>query len=130
MDKPDRWGSLWVQATGLIYPMLYIQAAHMAGQAAKLSDFVFFARSGYSRSQPYTTGRFTSLPMRGRPLIYPLRANCLTRSSTKRTLTSMLRIGDKAPDLRLTTLDEQPISLAETWRGGHTALLVFLRHLG
>ena len=43
----------------------------------------------------------------------------------------MLQAGDRAPDLTLTTLDGQPISLAETaWRGGHTALLVFLRHLG
>jgi peroxiredoxin len=43
----------------------------------------------------------------------------------------MLQAGDRAPDLTLTTLDGQPISLAETaWRGRHTALLVFLRHLG
>jgi alpha-glucosidase (family GH31 glycosyl hydrolase) len=41
------------------YPVLYHQAAHEAGQAAKPGDFVFFARAGYSHSQPYTTGRFT-----------------------------------------------------------------------
>jgi alpha-glucosidase (family GH31 glycosyl hydrolase) len=41
------------------YPMLYHRAAHQAGQAAKPGDFVFFARAGYSGSQPYTTGRFT-----------------------------------------------------------------------
>ncbi|MBI1881360.1 MAG: alpha-glucosidase, partial [Chloroflexi bacterium] len=41
------------------YPVLYHQAAYEAGQATKPGDFVFFARAGYSRSQPYTTGRFT-----------------------------------------------------------------------
>ena len=42
-----------------MYPLLYHQAAFEAGQAAKPGDFVFFARAGYSGSQPYTTGRFT-----------------------------------------------------------------------
>jgi peroxiredoxin len=42
----------------------------------------------------------------------------------------MLRIGDAAPDLTLTTVDGQPIALSEFWRGRYTALLVFLRHLG
>jgi alpha-D-xyloside xylohydrolase len=42
-----------------LYPVLYNRAAFLAGQAAKPQDLVFFARSGYSGSQPYTTGRFT-----------------------------------------------------------------------
>jgi len=42
----------------------------------------------------------------------------------------MLRIGDEAPDIMLTAIDGQQVPLAETWRNGHTALLVFLRHLG
>ena len=63
------------------YPMLYIQAAHMAGQAAKPGDFVFFARSGYSGSQPYTTGRFTCDQVRswdsqrGLPSVIPAMLN-------------------------------------------------------
>ncbi len=42
-----------------LYPVLYLRAAHEAGQAAKPGDVVFLARAGYSGSQPYTTGRFT-----------------------------------------------------------------------
>ncbi len=42
----------------------------------------------------------------------------------------MMRIGDAAPDLTLTTLDGQPVALSTTWQGGRAALLVFLRHLG
>jgi peroxiredoxin len=42
----------------------------------------------------------------------------------------MLRIGDAAPDLTLATVDGQPVALSESWGGGRTALLVFLRHLG
>jgi peroxiredoxin len=42
----------------------------------------------------------------------------------------MLRIGDIAPDLTLTTVDGQSVALSEFWRNGHAALLVFLRHLG
>ena len=42
-----------------MYPLLYHKAAFEAGQAAKPGNFVFFARAGYSGSQPYTTGRFT-----------------------------------------------------------------------
>jgi alpha-glucosidase (family GH31 glycosyl hydrolase) len=42
-----------------MYPLLYHKVAFEAGQAAKPDDFVFFARAGYSGSQPYTTGRFT-----------------------------------------------------------------------
>jgi alpha-glucosidase (family GH31 glycosyl hydrolase) len=63
------------------YPMLYTQAAHMAGQAAKPGDFVFFARSGYSGSQPYTTGRFTCDQVRswdthrGLPSVIPAMLN-------------------------------------------------------
>jgi len=42
-----------------------------------------------------------------------------------------LQVGDRAPDFTLTTHDGQPVSLADAaWRNGHTALLVFLRHLG
>jgi alpha-glucosidase (family GH31 glycosyl hydrolase) len=42
-----------------MYPLLYHKAAFEAGQGAKPDNFVFFARAGYSGSQPYTTGRFT-----------------------------------------------------------------------
>lgn len=42
----------------------------------------------------------------------------------------MLRIGDEAPDIMLTAIDGQQVSLAGAWRRGRTALLVFLRHLG
>lgn len=41
------------------YPVLYHRATHQAAQAAKPGDAVFFARGGYSGSQPYTTARFT-----------------------------------------------------------------------
>jgi alpha-D-xyloside xylohydrolase len=41
------------------YTTLYNRAAYQAGQSIKPDDFVFFARSGYSGSQAYTTGRFT-----------------------------------------------------------------------
>ena len=63
------------------YPMLYGKAAHMAGQAVKPGDFVFFARSGYSGSQAYTTGRFTCDqvrswdPERGLPSVIPAMLN-------------------------------------------------------
>jgi len=40
------------------------------------------------------------------------------------------RIGQPAPDARLKTLDGDDVSLAEAWRGGRHALLVFLRHPG
>jgi alpha-glucosidase (family GH31 glycosyl hydrolase) len=61
--------------------MLYGKAAHMAGQAAKPNDFVFFARSGYSGSQAYTTGRFTCDQvrswdsLRGLPSVIPAMLN-------------------------------------------------------
>jgi alpha-glucosidase (family GH31 glycosyl hydrolase) len=42
-----------------MYPLIYHKAAFEAGQRAKSGNFVFFARAGYSGSQPYTTGRFT-----------------------------------------------------------------------
>lgn len=42
----------------------------------------------------------------------------------------MVNPGDKAPNLILKTIDEQPMALAETWRTGKNVLLVFLRHLG
>jgi len=63
------------------YPMLYGKAAYMAGQAAKPDDFVFFARSGYSGSQAYTTGRFTCDQVRswdrqrGLPSVIPAMLN-------------------------------------------------------
>lgn len=63
------------------YPMLYGKVAHMAGQAAKPNDFVFFARSGYSGSQAYTTGRFTCDQvrswdsLRGLPSVIPAMLN-------------------------------------------------------
>ncbi|MCI0607993.1 MAG: hypothetical protein L0Z71_02890 [Anaerolineae bacterium] len=63
------------------YPMLYGKAAHLAGQAAKPDDFVFFARSGYSGSQAYTTGRFTCDQVRswdsgrGLPSVIPAMLN-------------------------------------------------------
>jgi len=63
------------------YPMLYGKAAHLAGQSAKPDDFVFFARSGYSGSQSYTTGRFTCDQVRswdrqrGLPSVIPAMLN-------------------------------------------------------
>jgi len=42
----------------------------------------------------------------------------------------LLKPGHVAPDFALHTVDGQPISLSHTLRGGHNALLVFLRHLG
>lgn len=65
-----------------------------------------------------------------RRLSCPRRASYLTRGSATRTLISMLRIGDAAPDLTLNTVDGQSVALSEYWRGGRTALLIFLRHLG
>jgi len=41
------------------YPLLYHRAANDVAQASKPGEAVFFARAGYSGSQPYTTGRFT-----------------------------------------------------------------------
>jgi alpha-glucosidase (family GH31 glycosyl hydrolase) len=41
------------------YPVLFAKAAHQAAQAVKPGGAVFFDRSGYLGSQPYTTGRFT-----------------------------------------------------------------------
>ena len=46
------------------------------------------------------------------------------------SLSASLQVGDRAPDAILLTLDGQPISLAETWGAGRSAVLVFLRHLG
>lgn len=42
----------------------------------------------------------------------------------------MVTIGDPAPDINLQTITGETVSLAETWRSGHHALLIFLRHLG
>jgi hypothetical protein len=42
----------------------------------------------------------------------------------------MLMVGDPAPETQLETMTDEPVSLAETWRKGHHALLIFLRHLG
>ena len=41
-----------------------------------------------------------------------------------------LSIGQSAPNIRLTTLDGQPVPLAQAWQAGRPALLIFLRHLG
>jgi alpha-glucosidase (family GH31 glycosyl hydrolase) len=41
-----------------LYPVLYLRAAHEVGEAAKPGDAVFFARAGYSGSQPVTMARF------------------------------------------------------------------------
>lgn len=38
--------------------------------------------------------------------------------------------GDKAPAFTLHTLDGSTRTLAELQRGGHSTLLIFLRHLG
>jgi hypothetical protein len=43
---------------------------------------------------------------------------------------TMLMVGDPAPETQLETMTDEPVSLAETWRKGHHALLIFLRHLG
>lgn len=42
----------------------------------------------------------------------------------------MIKPGQKAPSLSLTTIDGQEIALAEMWREGRAMVLVFLRHLG
>ena len=42
----------------------------------------------------------------------------------------MLHPGDKAPEIKLKTVEGQTIALANIWREGHNILLVFLRHLG
>jgi alpha-glucosidase (family GH31 glycosyl hydrolase) len=42
-----------------LYPVLYAQAARRAAQAVKPNDTVLFARSGYTGSQAFVTGRFT-----------------------------------------------------------------------
>lgn len=41
-----------------------------------------------------------------------------------------LQPNDTAPNVTLLDLNGQSIPLANMWRGGQTALLVFLRHLG
>jgi alpha-glucosidase (family GH31 glycosyl hydrolase) len=41
------------------YPLLFAKAAYEAAQAVKPGGAVFFDRSGYLGSQPFTTGRFT-----------------------------------------------------------------------
>jgi hypothetical protein len=42
---------------------------------------------------------------------------------------SRIRIGDRAPDLELVTLDGEAVPLHRAWDQG-AGLLVFLRHLG
>lgn len=42
----------------------------------------------------------------------------------------MLTIGDLAPEVKLATITGESVSLAQTWRSGRHALLIFLRHLG
>jgi peroxiredoxin len=41
-----------------------------------------------------------------------------------------LKVGDLAPDVRLSDLEGHAVSLANYWRSGQNVLLVFLRHLG
>ena len=41
-----------------------------------------------------------------------------------------VEVGRMAPNATLTTIDGQPISLADMWHGGNNVLLIFLRHLG
>ena len=41
-----------------------------------------------------------------------------------------VQAGQPAPNVTLTTLDGQPVPLAQAWRAGRPALLIFLRHLG
>ena len=41
-----------------------------------------------------------------------------------------VKVGDPAPDMQFTTIEDRPVQLAESWAGGHHALLIFLRHLG
>lgn len=41
-----------------------------------------------------------------------------------------LHKGSTAPDISLTTIDEEPVQLASSWADDHHALIIFLRHLG
>src|SRR3990172_3508867 len=98
-------------------------AGETIGLAMSMPD-----RDGWRSLHPSITSPFSSGT--GRRLICPRRVSYLTRGSTSRTLISMLRIGDVAPDWTLITADGQPLTLSEFWGGERTALLVFLRHLG
>jgi peroxiredoxin len=42
----------------------------------------------------------------------------------------VLKVGDLAPDAKLSDLEGHEVSLANSWRSGQNVLLVFLRHLG
>lgn len=39
-----------------------------------------------------------------------------------------IRVGQRAPDVPLVTIEEKPIQLSTAWNGQHT-LIIFLRHL-
>ncbi len=41
-----------------------------------------------------------------------------------------LKLGDRAPDFILPTVEGQAVSLSKMLRTGRSALVVFLRHLG
>ncbi len=42
----------------------------------------------------------------------------------------MFNIGDAAPNFTLSALDGTPVVLSDVLGGGHSAVLIFLRHLG
>ena len=42
----------------------------------------------------------------------------------------MFNISDAAPNFTLPALDGPPVTLSDVLEGGHSALLIFLRHLG
>ena len=43
-------------------------------------------------------------------------------------MTKKIRVGQRAPDVALMTIEEKPIQLSKAWDGQH-ALIIFLRHL-
>ncbi len=40
-----------------------------------------------------------------------------------------IKVGQKAPDVDLQTIDGEPVQLSSAWSDGHNALIIFLRHL-
>jgi hypothetical protein len=40
-----------------------------------------------------------------------------------------LKVGQKAPNMQLQTLEGDSVALANFWENGRSALLIFLRHL-
>lgn len=45
------------------------------------------------------------------------------------TIMAKIKVGQRAPDLALTTKEETPIQLSAAWGNGRHALIIFLRHL-